>query len=106
MLDKKAFNKISKADQTIVREVMNDAMNKLGKINRDNDKQARLAMQKQGIQFVSISKQEWQRSENIARQSIEALGKKGIYTADMYQLLKTHLNDFRSQTSSAADAKP
>lgn len=106
VIDQKAFNKISPRDQAIVLEVMNDAMTTLGKINRDNEEQARLALQKQGINFISISREEWQRSENYAKQAIEVLGKKGVYTADMYHLLQTHLNNFRRRNLSQGQSSP
>jgi TRAP-type C4-dicarboxylate transport system substrate-binding protein len=104
VIDEKAFKKISASDQRIVRSIMLDTMHKLGKINRQNDEQARLALQKQGIQFVSISKQEWQRSQEVAKQSIDELGKQGIFTEAMYKLLLTNLSDYRQQHGTSANA--
>ena len=106
VLDKKAFDKISKADQAIVQNVMLATMTRLGKINRRNDEQARLALQKQGIQFVPVSKAEWQRSQEIAKQAIDKLGKEGLFTNKMYNLLQTNLNAYRQQHSASANAKP
>lgn len=104
VIDAKAFNKISSSDQTIVRDVMRETMTKLGKINRQNDAQARLALEKQGIKFVSISKQEWQRSQDIAKQSIDKLGKNDFFTQEMYKLLLSNLNDYRQQHGATANA--
>ena len=104
VIDAKAFNQISKSDQTLVRDIMGKTMRELGKINRENDAQARQALQKQGIQFVHISKQEWQRSQEVAKETILELGKKGIFSAEMYNRLLTTLNDFRQQHGASANA--
>ncbi len=106
VLDKKAFNKISADDQTIVLEVMNTVMTKLGKMNRKDDAQARLALQNQGIKFLTINAEEQHRLENIAEQTIEALGKKGVYTQEMYKLLSQYLQDFRKRDHTAGQLNP
>ena len=104
VLDQKALNQLTESDQAIVRQIMNDAMTKLGKINRQSEQEARHALEKQGISYVHISKEERQRAENVAKQAIEELGKMGIYTHEMFKLLETHLNNFRSQHSSPTNA--
>jgi len=106
VLDKKAFNKISADDQTIVLEVMNTIMTKLGKMNRKDDAQARLALQNQGIKFLTINAEEQHRLENIAEQTIEALGKKGVYTQEMYKLLSQYLLDSRNRDHTARQLNP
>lgn len=101
VIDKKAFDKIDANDQTVVLEVMNEVMNKLGEINRKDDAQARIALENQGIKFLGINAEEQRRWQEIARQSIEALAGKGVYTAEMYDQVKQHLQQFRSQPSSS-----
>lgn len=105
ILKQKAFNTLSPGDQAIVSQVMGAAMSKLGKINRRNNMQARKALQKQGIRFVSISPTERQRSEAIAKRAIAALIKKGILSATMYQQLEKYLQDFRRQHSAATNGR-
>lgn len=106
VIDQKAFSKISAGDQAIVQKVMGATMAELGKINRHNDEQARLALEKQGLQFINVSKQEWQRSQEVAKQANETLGKKGYFTDKMYNLLQSNLSTYRQQHSSTANAKP
>lgn len=105
VLKQKAFNTLSPGDQAIVSQVMGAAMSKLGKTNRRNDMQAREALQKQGIRFVSISPAERQRSEAIAKPAIAALIKKGVFSAAMYQQVEKHLQDFRRLHSVATDGR-
>ena len=104
VLDQKAFNQLSENDQAVVRNVMNDAMKKLDKINRHSEQEARHALEKQGIAFVTISKEERQRAEEVAKQANDKFAKMGIYTQEMYGLLESHLNTFRSQHNSSANA--
>jgi len=104
VLDQKAFHQLTERDQAIVRRVMYDAMAKLGKINRQNEQDARHALEKQGIIFVTVNQEERQRSEDVAKQAIEALGKMGVYTQEMYKVLEKHLNDFRRQHRSSSNA--
>ncbi|MGD8940371.1 MAG: TRAP transporter substrate-binding protein DctP [Gammaproteobacteria bacterium] len=106
VMDKRAFNKISTNDQTIVLEVMQTVMNKLNDLNRKDDAQARMALQNQGIEFISVNAEEQHRWEVIAKQSTEALGKKGVYTQQMYDLLIQYLSDFRNRSHASGQYNP
>jgi TRAP-type C4-dicarboxylate transport system substrate-binding protein len=106
VIDKRAFYKISANDQTVVHEVMHTVMSKLGEMNRKDDAEARLALQNQGIQFLTISAEEQHRLESIAKQSIEALGKKGVYTQEMYNLLSQYLIEFRNRDHASDQLNP
>jgi TRAP-type C4-dicarboxylate transport system substrate-binding protein len=100
-MDKKAFSKISAADQSIVLNVMSDVLAKLGKLNREDDAQARAALEKQGIEFLSIAPKEQKHWEEIAEKSIEALAAKGIYSPELYNKLMEYLRTYRSQNTSS-----
>jgi TRAP-type C4-dicarboxylate transport system substrate-binding protein len=106
VMDKRAFNKISPSDQTIVLEVMQTVMSKLSDLNRKDDAKARTALQNQGIEFLRINAEEQHRWEAIAKQSTEALGKKGVYTQQMYNLLIQYLSDFRSRNQTSGQVNP
>lgn len=106
VIDKRAFNKISANDQTVVLEVMNTVMTKLGKMNREDDAEARRALQNQGIKFLTINEEEHHRLEDIANRTIEELGKKGVFTQGMYDLLRQHLRDFRNRDHTSGPLKP
>ncbi len=106
VLDKRAFTKISAEDQAIVLEVMETVMNKLNELNRRDDAQARLALQNQGIQFLSVNAQELHRWEDIAERSIKALGEKGVYTQRMYGLLSLYIKEFRDRNPAPGGSNP
>jgi len=104
-IDKNTFNSISKNDQAIVSKEMHEAMTRLNEINKEDDKQARLALEKQGITFVAITPKEWEHAQDIAQQSINDLREKGIYTSGMYHQLMKHLNEYRSTNGTISNAK-
>ena len=106
VIDKSAFNKISASDQTIMLEVMNSVMRKLGKMNREDDAEARTALQNQGIKFLTINAEEQHRLHNISNRTIEALGKKNIFTQNMYNLLSQYLHEFRDRDPTAGQHNP
>ena len=99
VLDRKAFSKLKPEDQAVVREVMGRAMKRLDEINRaDNDK-AREALASQGISFVHPVGEELERWHQIADQATERLGKEGVYSPEMYQIIEKHLAAFRGMTA-------
>ena len=106
VLDKRAFSKISAEDQAIVLDIMDTVMNKLNELNRNDDAQARKALQNQGIQFLNVNEQELHRWETIAEQSIKALGEKGVYTQHMYSLLSQYLKEYRDQNPNTDGHNP
>jgi len=94
-VDKKAFNKLDAKDQTIVLSEMGKIMDKLGEINRQDNLDARAALEKQGIKFIKLSAKELKPWQDLAVQSTEALGKDGAYSKEMYNTLQQYLQEFR-----------
>ncbi|WP_455210967.1 TRAP transporter substrate-binding protein [Kaarinaea lacus] len=106
VIDKKAFNKISTKDQNIVLEVMNAVMRKLGEMNRKDDTEARVALQNQGIKFLTINAEDQHRLESISNRTIDELGKKGVFTQEMYDLLSQYLREFRNRGHTSNQLNP
>jgi TRAP-type C4-dicarboxylate transport system substrate-binding protein len=94
-IDKKAYNKISPADQAIVREVMTRINNEIDQLNRVDNDEAFLALQKQGVTIVTLApdkKAEWLKiAENATRQ----LGKQKAFTPEMFNRLQTLVQEYR-----------
>jgi TRAP-type C4-dicarboxylate transport system substrate-binding protein len=104
-IDKKAFYKISKADQAIVLKLMNEAMHNLNEITKQDDQKAREALIEQGIKFVAVTPKEQQRVEEIAGESVADLREKGLLKKETYDLLQKHLSEFRSRNDMPENAK-
>lgn len=74
VVDKKSFDRISPADQKIVKDVMNDIFKRMDTLNREDNIKAIEALKNQGIQFVSPSKEELALWKKYAREVIEEAG--------------------------------
>ena len=92
---KKAFDKLSAADQFIVNDVMGPIFKRLDRENRRDNEAAKLALQNQGIEFVIPSAEETERWRSIAKEAELRYQGKNLYSDEMYEILKGHLRDFR-----------
>ena len=94
IIDKKVFNKLSEADQLIVREVMTKAYKKIDSQSKTDNENAREALINQGVKFVKLSskdKAEWQKLGDVVT---DEMNKKYKYSAELYKVLM--LNKERS----------
>jgi TRAP-type C4-dicarboxylate transport system substrate-binding protein len=95
-IQKKAFDKISAADQLIVKAEINGVFNRLTELNRADNIKASAALKSQGIQFVKPSPGELARWKSLATQSIKNMVEKGYLSQDKIDEVFQHLSDFRS----------
>jgi len=73
-VDKRSFSKLSPVDQAVVREVVEEAGRTLDVEGRKGERNAREALQKQGIEFVAArSEKEVERWRQISRKTLEKL---------------------------------
>jgi len=105
-IDEKAFSKISKDDQLIVRRIMDDTVKKIDKKNREDNLSALAALQNQGITLVKPDTDEmlsWYRKGDAEKQLIFTEG--GMSKSAVDELM-THLESYRAQQAriNAADS--
>jgi len=96
VIQRKAFEKLNPEDQAIVEKVMAKTFKRLDAINRKDNQQAKEALKKQGITFVTPSTDEqfhWQQAVDAA---VTELVDKQIISSDITQQLYKHLDDFRN----------
>ncbi|MCF6202460.1 MAG: TRAP transporter substrate-binding protein DctP [Methylococcaceae bacterium] len=94
-LDQKAFNKIPKQDQAIVRSVMGRIIKEVDQQNRQDNIKAKDAMIKLGIQFLKPTKQAADELRKISIIANEKLVKDGNLSANTVKELNKHLADYR-----------
>jgi len=95
VIQKRAFKRLSKLDQTTVRRVMEDAFRKINKQSRQDNISAQKALQRQGIQITHPSPKDIAQWWAIVDRAVNQMGKKGVYSSEMLEVLRQHLNDLR-----------
>ena len=96
-IQKKVFNRLSAADQAVVREEMTEVFSKMDKINRQDNQAAIEALANQGITFVSPNPGETERWRSIADRSITTMVEKGVIGGDIVSQVRQHLNSYRDR---------
>ncbi len=99
IVDKKAFNKIKKEDQAIVREVMNTAFKRINSANRQDNLAAQEALKKQGIEYVSLPKESLDAWYAIGGMAIEKLKKDNSYSPVAYKMIMDHVAAAKVKTN-------
>lgn len=95
IISKKHFNRLSPADQKIVRELMGRALDNINQQNRHDDKEAFVALKGQGIQFVKPNSAEVEHWHQVSEKAIVRLGQDGAYTPALLNKLRTHLKEVK-----------
>ena len=95
-VQKKTFDKLDPADQSVVREEMGKVFKRLDKINRDDNKAAKSALQNSGIELVEPNQEELERWKGIAERAIEEMVSSGALPGDVVEQLRQRLLEFRN----------
>ncbi|MCG6938346.1 MAG: TRAP transporter substrate-binding protein DctP [Gammaproteobacteria bacterium] len=98
-LDKKAFERVSREDQAIIRRVMADTVKKIDSKNREDNIAALTALQNQGIKII---KPDPQQRENWYKKGNEAnalIFNKGGMSKMVINEMMAHIAAFRSRVS-------
>lgn len=101
-VSKKAFNKIKPDDQVIVKRVMADAFGQINAQNRVDNENARGALEKQGIEFVSLSSDMLQDWKQTATNAIERFTREITLDTQVLSKMREVLSSHRKSKSSVA----
>ena len=102
-IDRKAFNRISEADQQVFRDVMSRAYIKLDAQDREDNANALQALRSSGLTVLTLSSVQTDAWRQAATAANEALVDQEVVSAEIYQQLNGHLAEFRN---GAADSQP
>jgi TRAP-type transport system periplasmic protein len=97
VLDKKAFSRLSIQDQETVHDIMGKTFIKIEQYNRQDNIGAIDALRNQGIEFVHLSEDSIRQWQKAVSDVPDRLIEKDQISSDIYQTLKEHLADYRSQ---------
>lgn len=96
-IDKKSYGRLSATDQTIVRTIMERIFVDMNHQTRNDDRNARDALRKLGIEFVAMPVEDLARMRTASEQTIDRLAKQGVVTPATLKALRAHLDAFRRQ---------
>lgn len=93
IIDQKVFNKLSEADQAVVRDVMTKTYVKIDQQNKKDNEAARQAMINQGVKFISLSDNEKPQWIELGDNVIKDMIKKYQYDPDLYNAVMVDRTD-------------
>ncbi len=103
-VDKKAFKKLSEADQAIVQDVMRATYENFNVQNLVDNRAARdsLLSAKTGIKTIEFDRAEFEAVREVLLASNRELAKQGEFSLELYDEMLEHIEDYRSQGGQAA----
>ncbi len=90
IIDKKSFDRLSKADQATVREVMGNVYKRIDKHNVRDSINARQALKNQGIKFISLSKDQLKKWDEIGEKVRQKMYRKHHFNKALYEKIIAH----------------
>lgn len=100
-VDKKTFEKISPADQAVVREVMAQTYKNFNEVNLEDNEGAFQALLKSGIEMVDFDEQAYLETREILLASNRQIGQRGKFTLALYDEMMRYVEEYRSKQSAA-----
>ncbi len=102
-VDKKAFNKISAADQAVVEEVMTRIYSHFDTKNLVDNEEAFDALLNSGIESVMPDEAEVAKIRRLLAESNRRLAQKGQYSVDLYDQMMQYVEEFRIRNHAAGN---
>ena len=96
VLDKRAFDKLSSADQQLLVDVVGATFKRLDQSNQRDDQKAINALKATGVKITEISDASYNEWRNLAEQSLAELANEGVYDTTVYRLVQQRLLEYRS----------
>ncbi len=96
-IDKKAFNKLTRDDQHVVRDVMTRIYAHFDKQNLVDNRGARDALINSGIEVVDFDAEEMSRIREIMQKSNRNLGAQGEFSIELYDEMMGYIDEYRSE---------
>jgi TRAP-type C4-dicarboxylate transport system substrate-binding protein len=104
-IDSKTFAKLRPEDQTIMREEIESASERLDAATRIGDANAAEALKNQGIEFVlASSEEEMERWHNIGVEAMQRLRGMNRYSESLFDEMIGHIEAYRTQKRAASSS--
>jgi len=99
-IDRKAWDKIVAADQSVVEEVMSRTYAKFDEENPGENLKAREALINSGVESVPFSQVEVDKVRELMMKSNRELAGQGRYSIELYEEMLGYIDEFRSNATS------
>lgn len=96
IIDRRAFSRLSAADQAIVSEVMRAVYARLDEQNRRDNESATAAMVTRGIELVSLDDDELRKWHEIGDRITRNVIDRGTFDTDLYRRVRAALDEYRT----------
>ena len=100
-VDKRAFNKLSEADQQVVRDVMQETYEKFDRSNLEDNREARDALLNAGIESVPFDVDEVARLRDRLMESNRKIGQEGAFNMALYDEMLGYVKEYREANGEA-----
>ena len=101
-VSKRAFNKLSPADQQVVREVMDSLYAKFDEKNLVDNKDALQALLNAGVELVQPAEGEKARIREVLARSNRSMAVEGDFSLDLYDRMMQYVEEYRSGQGTVA----
>ncbi|MBW9267543.1 MAG: TRAP transporter substrate-binding protein DctP [Candidatus Thiodiazotropha sp. (ex. Lucinisca nassula)] len=95
VLKENAFNKLRQSDQSIVKQILESAFDRIDRQNRTDNEQAMIALKRQGVEFISPSTVQQQAWEAHAGKTLRKLSKESIFSENMLNRMQSLIQQYR-----------
>ena len=96
IISQKKFKRLTAGDQKIVTEIMGATFKRLNNLNREDDVNARAALQAQGITFIKLSPQLTGQWFDIRKNVEQSMIQKGVISREIVTMLQKYLDEYRA----------
>ncbi|MEW8064798.1 MAG: TRAP transporter substrate-binding protein DctP [Candidatus Thiodiazotropha sp.] len=95
VLKENAFDKLRQSDQSIVKQILESAFDRIDRQNRTDNEQAMIALKRQGVEFISPSTVQQQAWEAHAGKTLRKLSKESIFSEHMLNRMQSLIQQYR-----------
>lgn len=95
VLKENVFNKLRQSDQSIVKQILESAFDRIDRQNRTDNEQAMIALKRQGVEFISPSTVQQQAWEAHAGKTLRKLSKESIFSEHMLNRMQSLIQQYR-----------
>jgi len=97
VIQDKAFERLSPADQQSLTEVMGRVFERISTQNQQDNEQARLALRQQGIEFVTPEDEDMRAWRQAVDGAVDEMARQGVYSQTLLQQVRAELAAWRQR---------